>query len=119
MTPEQLVAHKAYERESQRRQAQLPEYRERKYAEKARRMVGRRAEYVALKDRPCTDCGGSFPVECMDFDHLRDKVREVSALVRADVSMDRLRAEAAKCELVCANCHRIRTKMRREAARKI
>ena len=30
---------------------------------------------------PCKDCGGSFPAVCMDFDHLHDKVQEVSRLV--------------------------------------
>ena len=65
----------------------------------------------ALKDGPCTDCGGRFPPECMDWDHLRDKKFDLAnANTRSPAS---ILAEIAKCELVCANCHRIRTKGRR------
>lgn len=68
-----------------------------------------------LKAKPCADCGGSFPPECMDFDHVRgDKRKGVGALVH--VSERVLLMEIAKCELVCANCHRIRTGRRRQEA---
>lgn len=71
----------------------------------------RLAAVRALKERPCTDCGGSFPPECMDFDHVGEgKRRSVSAMVR--YSWDLVLTEIAKCELVCANCHRIRTAKR-------
>jgi|ERR1035437_1576822 hypothetical protein len=70
-----------------------------------------RALLDALKDGPCTDCGGRFPPECMDWDHLRDKKFDLAnANTRSPAS---ILAEIAKCELVCANCHRIRTKGRR------
>jgi hypothetical protein len=38
----------------------------------------------SLKVEPCADCGRSFPPYVMQFDHVR-------------------------CDLVCANCHAIRT----------
>jgi 5-methylcytosine-specific restriction endonuclease McrA len=63
------------------------------------------------KDRPCLDCGERFPPEAMDFDHVKGtKVRVVSQLVNFPVV--RLLAEIEKCELVCANCHRIRSARR-------
>lgn len=69
-------------------------------------------EMVAkLKDRPCADCGGRFPAVCMDFDH-RDpagKTAGIAALVGGKYSMATILAEIEKCDLVCANCHRIRT----------
>lgn len=66
----------------------------------------------ALKSGPCADCGGSFPPECMDFDHVRgEKIAGVSQLLTR--SRHKAVAEIAKCELVCSNCHRIRTKARR------
>lgn len=71
----------------------------------------------ALKSGPCADCGGSFPPECMDFDHVRgEKIAGVSQLL----TRSRLKAvaEIAKCELVCSNCHRIRTKARRQLLRR-
>lgn len=64
---------------------------------------------------PCTDCGLIFPTVCMDFDHLGDKVDCVAILLQRNVSDDLLRAEIAKCEVVCSNCHRVRTAKRRGA----
>lgn len=60
--------------------------------------------------KPCQDCGGFFPEECMDFDHLRDKKFQISWAVCLKWSV--VLEEIAKCDLVCANCHRIRTKKR-------
>jgi hypothetical protein len=60
------------------------------------------------KSVPCTDCGQNYPPFVMDFDHVRGtKVRGVGEMRL--YSTDRLIAEIAKCEVVCANCHRIRT----------
>lgn len=65
-----------------------------------------------LKSKPCTDCENTFPPEAMDFDHIQDnKEYEIARLVVSN-SMTKALAEIAKCELVCANCHRIRTKKR-------
>lgn len=73
-------------------------------------MAERQGWLVSLKDAPCTDCGGRFPSYCMDFDHVRGiKVASVSAMLNRSASRERILAEIAKCELVCANCHRIRT----------
>jgi len=48
----------------------------------------------------------------MDFDHVRgNKITEVSALL-GFASLERLQLEIAKCDLVCANCHRVRTRKR-------
>jgi hypothetical protein len=63
----------------------------------------------SFKDVPCVDCGQKFPPECMDFDHVSaDKLENVSRMRR--FSKERLVNEIKKCEVVCANCHRIRTK---------
>jgi hypothetical protein len=62
------------------------------------------------KSRPCADCGVSYPYYVMDFDH-RDGVEKsmiVSKLVNFGATQ-RLVDEMAKCDVVCANCHRIRT----------
>ena len=57
---------------------------------------------------PCKDCGKIYPYYVMDFDHLRDKDFQVSQVSKG-YSMDKIKKEIEKCELVCANCHRIRT----------
>lgn len=61
-----------------------------------------------LKGEPCTDCGDTFRPEAMDFDHVRGvKVANVSDMVGRPTR--ELLEEIAKCELVCAVCHRVRT----------
>ena len=70
------------------------------------------------KDVPCTDCGVRYPPYVMDFDHLdpTSKIMKVSALIFVG-SEPILLDEIAKCEVVCSNCHRIRTHNRKEEAR--
>lgn len=67
-----------------------------------------------LKTAPCRDCGGTFPPEAMDFDHLpgTDKLGEIGKLVSGRYSWDLVKAEVAKCDLVCSNCHRVRSRTR-------
>jgi hypothetical protein len=85
------------------------------YKDKAKR--GRDALYEAsvqmvrkAKSVPCADCGETYPYYVMDFDHVRGtKVGEVSRLMQRRVSLDQLRKEIKKCDVVCSNCHRERT----------
>lgn len=71
----------------------------------------RYAKIQALKEaNPCADCKQGFPYFVMDFDH-RDpaqKLAGVSDLVKTS-PWGRVEAEIAKCDLVCACCHRLRT----------
>lgn len=69
-------------------------------------MRRRMAEY--LRDQACVDCGED-DLRVLEFDHLRDKTMEVSVLVARGHSWERILEEIAKCEVVCANCHRRRT----------
>jgi len=65
-------------------------------------------------ERGCIDCGYREHSEALDFDHVRGiKLFEfASAGTRKPSS---ILEEIAKCEVVCANCHRIRTFNRRRA----
>ncbi len=91
-----------------------------KAAEKARRhheaARARAKEFTnAIKvATPCADCGRYFPAVCMDFDHLDAGEKEscVGTLVNRAHSIKRIAAEVAKCEIVCACCHRLRTQER-------
>ena len=61
---------------------------------------------------PCADCGEFYPPWVMDFDHIDDnKVASVSSL-KFLTSLENVLKEIEKCELVCANCHRMRTHSR-------
>jgi len=54
------------------------------------------------------DCGKRWHFCAMDFDHVRGKkLFEINdASCRA---LQKVKDEIAKCDVVCANCHRIRT----------
>jgi hypothetical protein len=64
-----------------------------------------------LREHPCVDCGEHDPV-VLEFDHLGSKTAAIAALVSATASLAVIDAEIAKCEVVCANCHRRRTARR-------
>ena len=59
---------------------------------------------------PCADCGGHFHHAAMHWDHLpgQPKRLEVSTLVHRGSRRAAIH-EMTKCELVCANCHAVRT----------
>lgn len=76
------------------------------------RIARNRAWLIAYKEsHPCTDCGNFFPYYVMQFDHLKDKYLGIARMWAH--SLERIEQEIAKCELVCANCHAIRTHKRR------
>lgn len=61
----------------------------------------------------CADCGYNKSAHALQFDHVRgDKKGNVSNLIRSDYSWDTIKIEIEKCEVVCANCHAIRTQSR-------
>ena len=68
---------------------------------------------LSLKTGPCMDCGVMYPSYVMDFDHVRGKksFNLSKGGTRGKGSIDR---EVAKCDLVCANCHRERTHQREQ-----
>ena|ERR1035437_1096164 len=64
-----------------------------------------------IKNVPCMDCGNRYPPECMDFDHRPDageKCFEIANKLH-NLRIGSLLAEISKCDVVCSNCHRIRT----------
>jgi hypothetical protein len=56
----------------------------------------------------CTDCGENNHI-VLDFDHIRDKKYNISRMIHDGFSWRAIMREIEKCEIVCANCHRIRT----------
>ena len=83
------------------------------YVKKADKNTKRlQAEIRKLKEIPCFDCKETYPYYVMDFDHVRGK--KLFNLSKAKLS-GRVKAheEAQKCDVVCANCHRIRTHKRK------
>lgn len=67
---------------------------------------------LVKESNPCQDCENFFIPEVMEFDHVRGaKSFELSNC--ASLGWARIIRELKKCDLVCANDHRIRTYNRR------
>jgi len=66
-------------------------------------------------EHPCRDCGERDPV-VLEFDHLRNKAFDVGQGF-AERTWTSILGEIEKCEVVCANCHRRRTALRRPTLR--
>ena len=64
-----------------------------------------------LRTHPCADCGEP-DVQVLEFDHLDSKRGNVTDLKRAGTSVRALQQELRNCEVVCVNCHRLRTAAR-------
>lgn len=67
------------------------------------------------KARPCADCGLNYNPWQMDFDHRPGTLKKerISRLVADGCPFEKLRSEIEKCDVVCANCHRQRTHLRK------
>lgn len=92
------------------------------YLDKARRNDKKTREEIdkitsEIKAKGCTDCKQVFHPVAMDFDHVRgEKVLSISEMRQRGWSLTKIRKEIAKCEVVCAVCHRIRTHQRAAVA---
>src|SRR6185503_2941602 len=82
---------------------QNPELAKKTAASQYKKLRTQRNKLMAvLKDHPCTDWG-----------HVRGEKSFNIGQLTAHTSWTRVLEEIAKCELVCANCHRLRTERRR------
>lgn len=86
------------------------------YLERRKQVDGVRREALRdwvwrLKSEPCMDCGGRFHPVSMQFDHRpgEKKSHNIGNMVARRTTRARIEAEIAKCDLVCANCHAVRT----------
>ena len=62
----------------------------------------------------CSDCNGKYPFYVLDFDHTHgNKVANIGQMLDY-FSIEDIMKEVAKCEVVCSNCHRIRTYLRKD-----
>lgn len=96
--------HNEYYRNNPKRQADI-----RRYKAEA---VARNKKFVDdyLKTHPCVKCGEQ-DIIVLEFDHRNsaEKDRSVSKMATVGVSVEKLKAEMDKCDVLCANCHRRKT----------
>lgn len=57
----------------------------------------------------CVDCGFNSHYAALDFDHVEAKTVAPTQMATRLWSYERINKELAKCEVRCANCHRIVT----------
>ena len=60
----------------------------------------------------CDDCGYDAEAVALDFDHLPEHGKAFALARCGTRGWPRVWAEVMKCEVVCANCHRVRTRSR-------
>jgi len=86
------------------------EYRDRAN-ERVRTLIEENRENMLklLKDHICMDCGEDNIIT-FEFDHRerKDKKYTISKMLK-HFKWDKILNEMSKCDIVCANCHRIRT----------
>ena len=87
------------------------------YARKVKTVKDNKQSILALfLAKGCADCGNT-DVRVLEFDHLSDKVANVADLLRGGYCWATIQSEIDKCDIVCANCHRIRTYSRMSSYR--
>ena len=78
----------------------------------------RNKEYISnyLKTHPCVDCSNS-DIRVLEFDHvLGTKFKNIADMSARAYSIKSIQEEIMKCDVRCANCHRIATIERRGAS---
>lgn len=74
---------------------------------KERRIQERIYFYTWLQTKKCVDCGNT-DFRVLEFDHVRgEKSYNISSKI-AVFNLETLLKEIEKCDIVCANCHKIR-----------
>lgn len=73
-------------------------------------------EYLnKIKAKPCKDCDIQYSPWQMDFDHRPGSNKSFCVSTMKYRSRTLVEKEIAKCDIVCANCHRQRTHLRKGA----
>lgn len=72
------------------------------------RASNKRKLYGYLSTHPCVDCGQT-DIRCLEFDHVRGEKSEDISRMLQNLPWSAIEAEIVKCEVRCANCHRIKT----------
>jgi len=69
--------------------------------------------YISLcKNNKCHDCGNKYHYSQMEFDHVPERGNknfEINYTSTSGFSIENINEELKKCDLVCSNCHKLRT----------
>jgi hypothetical protein len=69
--------------------------------------------HLLKESHGCSDCRNRFPHYVLEFDHRpgEQKIDNVTRVLK-NYGADMAWKEVAKCDIVCSNCHKIRTYIR-------
>ena len=74
------------------------------------RTIQSRKLWELKEESGCIDCGEMYPHYMLEFDHLPGYEKIDSPIRLASrYGMEKALEEVKKCDIVCANCHKIRT----------
>ncbi len=92
-----------------RRQYRRKWYSENKTSEKQhvknRKKAIKKWLQLYKKDLKCTKCPENHPAT-LDFHHHSGKEFEIAYMVANGYSIERIKKELEKCDVLCSNCHR-------------
>jgi hypothetical protein len=100
-----------------RAQTNAQNHKPKNIATQRRKNDERRAYLHSCKCVPCADCGETFHPVAMDFDHRDGTIKLFDVGTSMQRNWEMILAEIAKCDVVCSNCHRIRTYNKKRRAR--
>lgn len=78
------------------------------YPKQKQRGLLRKIQLINEFGGKCQECGYNKNIAALEFHHINPDEKEFQLDMRhlSNTSIEKLRAEAAKCKLLCANCHR-------------
>ena len=98
-----MFNRQSYERRDEKRKREVQENRKRRVMEVQQYIW----DYLAA--HPCARCGESDP-RVLEFDHIKgNKFQSISKMVSDGHTIRSVKKEIAKCQVLCANCHRKKT----------
>lgn len=81
----------------------------------SKRAADRAAKWAIIQEYKaslgCRECGYDTDPRALQFNHLRDKKKNVSDMISSDYGWKAIFEEIHKCEVLCANCHSIYTQL--------
>lgn len=102
---EKWLSPKAYKKQIEDQQKSIVKWRK-KREEDRRKLIDK----IKLS-KGCLHCGYKKDAVALDFDHLNPSEKEFNiSHLFATASIEKLMKEINKCQILCANCHRIKTK---------
>lgn len=87
------------------------EYRKRALVRKhVIKSIRRKQLLKYLTGKSCVTCGNK-DIRVLDFDHINKNAKSfgIARALNDGISWENILAEINKCQILCANCHRIRT----------